>query len=71
MKGLGILSLKQLGIMKRLTDAVTDKKNPRFRVRALFLDNYHDLWNSEELKARNEIIFHLKKKEFNIILSFL
>ena len=35
-KGLGILSLKQLDIMKKLTDAVTDKKNPNHREGALF-----------------------------------
>lgn len=35
-KGLGILSLKQLDIMKKLTDAVTDKKNPNYREGALF-----------------------------------
>ncbi len=35
-KGLGILSLKQLDIMKKLTDAVTDKKNPHHREGALF-----------------------------------
>jgi hypothetical protein len=30
-KGLGILSLKQLDIMPTLTDAIQDKKNPRHR----------------------------------------
>jgi hypothetical protein len=35
-KGLGILSLKQMDIMKKLTDAVTDKKNPHHREGALF-----------------------------------
>ena len=35
-KGLGILSLKQLDIMNKLTVAVTDKKNPHHREGALF-----------------------------------
>jgi HEAT repeat protein len=35
-KGLGILSLKQLGIMDALTDAIQDKKNPNHREGALF-----------------------------------
>ena len=30
-KGLGILSLKQLDIMGKLTNAVTDKKQPKAR----------------------------------------
>ncbi len=35
-KGLGILSLKQLDIMGKLTTAVTDKKQPKAREGALF-----------------------------------
>lgn len=35
-KGLGILSLKQLDIMGKLTNAVTDKKQPKAREGALF-----------------------------------
>ncbi|RWS09505.1 Translational activator GCN1-like protein [Dinothrombium tinctorium] len=35
-KGLGILSLKQLGIMETLTEAIEDKKNPSHREGALF-----------------------------------
>ena len=35
-KGLGILSLKQLGIMDTLTEAIQDKKNPNRREGALF-----------------------------------
>ena len=35
-KGLGILSLKQLDIMGRLTEAIQDKKNPTHREGALF-----------------------------------
>ena len=35
-KGLGILSLKQLDIMGKLTNAVTDKKSPKAREGALF-----------------------------------
>lgn len=35
-KGLGILSLKQLDVMSRLTEAIQDKKNPRAREGALF-----------------------------------
>ncbi|KAI1293700.1 eIF-2-alpha kinase activator GCN1 [Halotydeus destructor] len=35
-KGLGILSLKQLGIMATLTEAIQDKKNPIHREGALF-----------------------------------
>ena len=35
-KGLGILSLKQLGIMDALTEAIQDKKNPNHREGALF-----------------------------------
>lgn len=35
-KGLGILSLKQLGVMDKLTSAIQDKKNPNHREGALF-----------------------------------
>ena len=35
-KGLGILSLKQLDIMGKLTNAVMDKKHPKTREGALF-----------------------------------
>ena len=35
-KGLGILALKQLDIMTTLTDAIQNKKNPRYRYNNVF-----------------------------------
>lgn len=39
-KGLGILALKQLEIMTTLQDAITNKKNPRYREGELLYLNF-------------------------------